>query len=346
MKFLDLNKEYIWYKKDVDLAIADVFQSGRYLLGDQLELFEKEFALLIGVKNAVGVKNCTDAITILVNNLLKINVNMPIILPNFGAYPTAVACKNITNNIYYVDVDNSLTIDTDKLPSSLKNGIVIQVHLFGNNGNPNIVNYVKENNHILIEDCAQSTGSGSGELGDYSVFSFYPTKPLASMGDGGMICSDNNLEEYKVLRFYGQLNNNIKKLGVNSRLDEIQSAILNVKIKKFQILNDKRIEIAKRYKKHIIGIKEWSKCIYHQFPILFNNRDIIIKELNKRDIPFMIHYPHHVSEIDVLTGRYNKVEYRVNDKIVSLPIHPFLKENEIQKVEEFLYKYKEYEYVN
>ena len=253
------------------------------------------------------------------------------------------ACRNFTDNIYYVDVDRSMTIDVNKLPL-LKNGIVVQVHLFGNNGNSDIINYVQDNNHTFIEDCAQSTGSGSGKVGNYSVFSFYPTKPLASMGDGGMICSDVNLDEYKSLRFYGQKNNDIIEVGVNSRMDEIQSAILNVKMRRFQELNDKRIEIAHRYKKHVRGIKEWSKSIYHQFVVLYNRREEIIKELKSRDIPFMVHYERHVSEIKVLEGKYNKVDYRVNDKIISLPVHPFLKENEIQKIEEFLCDYKDYEY--
>ncbi|MFW2000651.1 DegT/DnrJ/EryC1/StrS family aminotransferase, partial [Acinetobacter ursingii] len=92
------------------------------------------------------------------------NPNVTIILPNFGAYPSAVACKNFTDNIYYVDVDSSMTLDVNKLPD-IKNGIVVAVNLFGNNCNKELLNYAKNNQHILIEDCAQSTGSGSGSLG-------------------------------------------------------------------------------------------------------------------------------------------------------------------------------------
>ena len=120
MKFVDLNAEYRFYKSEIDGAVDSVMESGRYLLGDQLKEFENRFAKLIGVTDAVGVKNCTDAIMLLVGNLLNDNKNAPIILPNFGAYPTAVACRNLTNNIHYVDVDRSMTIDVNKLPPMKK----------------------------------------------------------------------------------------------------------------------------------------------------------------------------------------------------------------------------------
>ena len=340
MKFIDLKKQYQYFKKDIDKCVGSVLVSDYYLLGDNLNNFEKNFSKHIGLKNTVCVKNCTDAITLLIKELGK---DKPIIMPNFGAYPTAVACKNVTDNIYYVDVDDSLTIDVNKLPD-IKNGIVIGVNLFGNNINPKIKEYTKKNGHILIEDCAQSTGSGSGLLGDYSVFSFYPTKPLGSMGDGGAICSNNNIEKYKNLRFYGLNNGTIEHIGVNSRMDEIQSAILNVKLNNYTELNNKRISIANRYKKYVNGQFVFTKCIYHQFVILFNDVELIKEELKKRSIPYMIHYNNHVTDFEVLRGRNNDVGYRVNDKIISLPIDPFLTEQEIQKVEMFLKEFSKYEY--
>jgi len=354
MKFIDLQAEYEYFKKDIDKIISEVLNSGQYLFGKQLEQLEINFPKLFGKKYGVAVKNCTDAIILVLKRIYK--PGMPIILPNFTAHPDGVACKNVTSNLYYVDVDSSFTIDVNKLPSEIKNGIIVPVHLFGNNANLSLIEkYAKENNHIIIEDCAQSTGSGSGLDGDYSVFSFYPTKPLNSAGDGGMILTDNkeDMEYFKKIRFYGQYNNKVElQGGVNSRMDEFQSAIINVKINKFQKLNDVRISIANRYKKIVKGMKinEYGvgltrnpKCVYHQFPLLFNNRDKIIKELNKKEIPFMIHYPYHVSEMEPLKGKYNKVDYRVNDKIISLPCHPFLKEIEIQQIEEFLEEFKQYE---
>ena len=258
---------------------------------------------------------------------------MPIILPNFGAYPTAFACRQITDNLIYVDVDASMTIDITKLPN-IQNGIIVPVHLFGNNCQmKEIMEYAKINNHIVIEDCAQSTGSGSGQYGDYSIFSFYPTKPLSSMGDGGMICSNNNLEYFKKARVYG-IHDDI--LGLNSRMDEFQAAVVNCKINSFMKYNNRRIEIATRFKKIVNGIKINSNSIYHQFTLQVKNRKQIINKL--KSIPYMIHYEKHSSEIPVLKGKNKStISYRISDKIISLPIHQHLKNSEVEQIEEFLY---------
>lgn len=340
MNFNDLNKEYLFYKQEIDERWNNITSKGYYLFGEETSQLENIFSSISNKRYNITVKNATDAIILILKRIYK--NGMSIILPNFGAYPTAVACKNITNNIYYVDVDESMTIDVNKLPN-IKNGIIIPVHLFGNNCQMDkIMEYAKINNHVVIEDCAQSTGSGTGVFSDYSVYSFYPTKPLASMGDGGMICfnDENDLEYFKKIRFYGQKNNFIDEIGLNSRMDEFQAAVVNSKIRSFQKLNNKRIQIANRYKKIIKGIKVNDYSVYHQFTVLFKNRDKIMNELNKNKIPFMIHYPNHVSEMIALRGSYNEVKYRINDKIISLPIHSFLEENEIQMIEEFLYKNK------
>lgn len=346
MKFVDLQAENQAFKKDINEELMSVYNSGCYLLGPKLEKLEKEFSNKIGVSYGVGVKNCTDAIMMLVKKLHK--NNMPIILSNFGAYPTSVACRNITDNIHYVDVDASMTIDPNKLPD-VKNGIVIPVHLFGNNCQTDkIKEYCKLNNHVLIEDCAQSTGSGSGKDGDYSVFSFYPTKPLGSMGDGGMICLNNKdeAEYFKKYRFYGQNNGVVELVGINSRMDEMQASIVLAKLSKFESLNEKRNEIANRYKKIVKGYRVNTKSVYHLFTVLFENRDDVIKEMNDRDIPYMVHYKAHVTDYQALRGiNNNDVGVRISDKILSIPCHPYLSEDEIQKVEQFLYSVRSKEHV-
>ena len=269
MKFLDLSKEYEYYKDDIVNSLNNIGNKGWFLFGNETSKLEENFTKLTSKKYAISVKNCTDAIMLVLKRVYK--NGMTIILPNFGAYPTAVACKNITDKLYYIDVDYSMTINPKKLPENIKNGIIIPVHLFGNNCDMEAINeYALKNNHIIIEDCAQSTGSGSGIYSQYSVFSFYPTKPLASMGDGGMICCNNidDYEYFKKLRFYGQYNNNIEFIGVNSRMDEIQSSILNIKFNQFYKFNDIRIKIANRYKKIVKGIKINSYSVYHQFVIM------------------------------------------------------------------------------
>jgi len=342
IKFVDLKKEREYFKNSVDTRLKTVLESGNYLFSDQTKELEDKFPRYIGKKNGYSVKNCTDAIMILLKELWT--EDLPIILPNFGAYPTSIAARNFSQNLFYVDVDDTMTIDPKKLPDRVKNGILIAVNLFGNNCDFEAIReYCKRNNHIFIEDCAQSTGSGSGRAGDFSVFSFYPTKPLACYGDGGFICSDHDLEFVKRLRFYGQEGNKIVDVGVNSRIDEMQTSIILAKFPYFEGLNRKRRKIAERYMKIVRGITWRDGAVFHQFPILFRDRDEVINLMNERNIESLIHYPFHVSEIPVLMGKENHVGYRVSDNILSIPIHPFLTEEEIQRIEEFLYDVREEE---
>lgn len=358
MKFVDLQEEYRYFKNDIDNVVSEVLESGQYLFGKQLEKLEHDFPKLMGKKYGIGVKNCTDAISITLRRVEQIKgKGFLAILPNFGAYPTAVATKLITDQIYYIDVDDTMTLDPEKLPKDLKNGVILPVNLFGNNCNIfEIQKYARENSMMVIEDCAQSCGSVKSYDSDFSLFSFYPTKNLSGMGDGGMILTDfkDDMEYFKKLRFYGQDKGKVVlEYGVNSRMDEIQCGIINVKLHKFQKLNDIRNSIANRYNKIVkgmkinkygIGLSKNPKCVYHQYVLQFNERDKIIEELNKRDIPYMIHYPHHIPDMEVMKcGLNDEVGYRVNNKVLSLPVHPFMREIEVQQVEEFLNDFKSYE---
>lgn len=351
--FNDLRAENDLYQKEISDRVQQVIESGVYLFGKQTEEFEASFAKYNNRKYCVTVKNCTDAIMLVLRYILRHKPDRTVILPNFGAYPTAIAAKNCTDNLRFVDVDESVTMDVTKLPD-IQNGIIIPVHLFGNNANMRgIFKYAHANKHIIIEDCAQSTGSGSGSVGDFSVFSFYPTKPLGTMGDGGAICTNDKeaYEELKKMRFYGQGEDTIEHIGLNSRMGELEAAVLNAKLRTFEQMIDKRRQIASRYKKIITGLRINSNCVYHQFPMLFNEREKIIAELDQRGIPYMIHYPHHISEMPVFRqsvttapADMHTVGFRVNDKILSLPCHPFMTESQIQQVEEFLNEHKQYEY--
>lgn len=352
--FNDLRAENDIYQKEISDRMLQVIESGVYLFGKQTEEFEAAFAKYNNRKYCVTVKNCTDAIMLVLRYILRHKPDRTVILPNFGAYPTAIAAKNCTDNLRFVDVDESFTMDVTKLPD-IQNGIIIPVHLFGNNANMRgIFKYAHANKHIIIEDCAQSTGSGSGSVGDFSVFSFYPTKPLGTMGDGGAICTNDKeaYEELKKMRFYGQGEDAIEYAGLNSRMGELEAAVLNAKLPMFEQLIDKRRQIASRYKKIITGLRINSNCVYHQFPMLFNEREKITIELDQRSIPFMIHYPHHISEMPVFRqsivntapADMHTVGFRVNDKILSLPCHPFMTDSQIQQVEEFLNDHKQYEY--
>lgn len=345
--FNDIKSENDLFSDKISIRFLNVIKSGTGLLGKQCIEMEERMANLVGKKYCIAVKNGTDAIILAVKYALrKIQPNAPVIIPNFGAYPTAIAVKNCTDNIYFVDVDHTMTMDVNKLPD-VKNGIIIPVHLFGNNCDmKRIKQYAKENNHIIIEDCAQSLGSGSGQHGLFSCFSFYPTKPLGTIGDGGAICTDDKeaFEEISSMRFYGIKKGVISDEGINSRMGELECAVINTKMYMFQKLSERRMVIASRYKKIVDGIKVNSNCIFHQFTVLFNERDKIISDLKKSKIPFMIHYPEHISNMPVFNYLGHKVGFKVSDKIISLPCHPFMPDNHIHQIEEFLKAHKQYEY--
>lgn len=345
MKFNDLKSENEYFKNSLSREIIEVCNSGNYIFGPKTEEFEKKFTSAVNFKDGVSVKNATDGLTMVFKKLLDWGYES-IIIPNFTAYPTAVAARNVTDNIHYVDVDDSLTINVDKIPF-IKRSIVVAVNLFGNNADlARLKVFCSLHDSVLIEDCAQSTGSELGQrVSDYSVYSFYPTKPLGSLGDGGMICANRPLDIFKTIRFYGQHQDGvILNSGVNSRMGELQAGILLAKLKGFRSLNDQRIRIAMRYKQIVRGIKIHSKSVYHQFPILFNERQKIINLMEKRGIPYMIHYPCHASEQPGLNSK-NKtpIGFRVNDKILSILIHPFMSEDDICRVEGFLHEVKDYE---
>ena len=283
MNFVELTRENEFFKNQINEKIAKVRSSGVFFFGQQTNDLETYFSKITKKKNCTSVKNCTDAIVMVLKFLFTRmeKENTPVIVPNFGAFPTAIAAANVTSNIVFVDVDHTMTKDVSKLLKNTKNGIIIPVHLFGNKCDmKSIMSYAKENNHIVIEDCAQSIPDNTGAEGDYSVFSFYPTKPIGCMGDGGMICT-NNADPYSSIRFYGQSSKrDIDSIGVNSRIEEIQAAIINAKIQtedNYLFLRQRRENIAKCYLEIVDGIS-WRECpSYDIFPSMFENRDEIIK---------------------------------------------------------------------
>jgi len=359
MQFNNLDRErsfYERYKDNISTRLQSVVLSGQYLFGGQHAELEERFfkeAVCCGqtghlIFKTALVKNCTDAITLMIRVLLhRYGQDTPVVLPNFGAYPTAVAVRAATKRILFVDVDDTLTMDVAKLPRPSfcqRKIIYLPVHLFGNNCDMAGIRE-KAGENFILEDCAQSTGSGSGMLGDAAVFSFYPTKPLGTMGDGGAVCAPPHIiEKIKELRYYG-INKDgiIERAGINSRMGEMECAVVNAKLHDFRALNFKRQCVAERYKQILKGMRVHTNCIWHQFPVLFRERRKAIDLLKSAGIPFIIHYPQHVSDMPVFNYLKHTVGYRVNNQILSLPCHAFMTEGEIQRVEEVLHKIKELE---
>lgn len=347
MKFLDPAAENYHYEHEIEAAFRRVMGSGQYLFGEELKKLENNMAHMTAKAWGVGVKNATDGIQLVLKYLWKPGTF--VVLPNFGAYPTSVAVHNVVPKewIWYVDVDRSMTIDPSKLPLWMKKCIVIGVNLFGNDCDVHaLANYCVDRGPLVM-DCAQSTGSATTCWGGYSIYSFYPSKPLASMGDGGMIVGNDVFAEVylRSARFYGQDGRKsvVFKGGVNSRMDEIQAAIVNAKFDTFHTLTLERRIIANRYLRIVNGIDWRPGAVFHVFPLLFRDREKVIREMDSRKIPYIIHYPEHVSEMPALPGQNWTVSYRVSDKILSVPCHAFMSEDEIQRVEEFLYAVRDFE---
>lgn len=353
--FINLKKNYDDSKREIDRAIFSVLKSGNYILGENVSSFEKEFAQYLKIKYAVGVASGTDAL-ILALKALRINENDEIIIPA-NSYPTAFAVAAVSRRIKLVDIEKkTLNIDPAKIEKQItkKTKVIIPVHLYGLiSPMKEILKIAKKHHLYVISDAAQAHGAvlnaqKAGTISDLGCFSFYPTKNLGGFGDGGMVTTGNKkwAEKIKMLRMYGE-----KKryqsliLGVNSRLDEIQAAILRVELKSLDKLNQRRIIIAKEYFKSLKEekdlilppLKSDLSHVYHQFVIQASERDALRNFLLKNGVETLPHYPlpiHLVPAFRFLS--YKKGDFPIAEKaaneVLSLPCYPELSSKEIKTV--------------
>lgn len=282
------------YKYDLDLnrkiyieLINKVFDSGRLLFGNELESFEKNFANYIGTTYAIGCDNATNAIFLILKSL-KIGWGDEIITVANTAIPTVSAIRQANAKPVFVDVNNNALIDITKIEEKIspKTKAIIAVHLYGYACDVEEIKKITEKYNIaLIEDCSQAHGSlfnnkKVGSFGDFSAFSFYPTKSLGAFGDAGIICT-NSFKEFKLLkklRFYGIENDYVAEIdGYNSRMDEIQAAILNFKLSNLDKNIEHRSKISEIYYKNIkndllykIPMPIKSKSSFYLIPFYFS----------------------------------------------------------------------------
>lgn len=310
--FNDFKAENDMFMKEINERWKKVIESGIYLQGDQCKEMEERIAKLVGRKYCISVGNYTDA---LATALTSSSYEAPLILPAFSHDSLRSVLKK---NMLFVDVDESMTMDVKQFPDAEK-GTIIAVHLYGNSCNMKMIKrYAMQNYHIIIEDCSHSIGSGTGQIGDFSIVSFAPGNPLSTIGDGAAILMDDKITYTAMLGLK------------NSNMGEMECAVVNAKMDKFENLIEKRRNIAGRYKKIVDGIRINSNCIYQQFTVLFNEREKVIEQLKKLNIPFII--------------PDSKFEDNISSKIISLPCHPFMTEAQIQLVEGFLKSNKQYEF--
>lgn len=356
--FANPKAQYLSMKDEIDGAISSVLNSDSYVLGTQVDLFEREFAAFIGQNFAVGVNSGTDAL-ILSLRTLGIGPGDEVIIPSFTAVATAAAVVAVGATPVYVDIDlDSYTLIPEFLTDSVteKTKAVILVHLYGHPGKvKQISEWCKSNSLFLIEDCAQAHGasfndSNVGTFSDLACFSFYPTKNLGGVGDGGGITTNNEnfYNRLRMLRQYGWTQTRNSQVASQiSRLDELQAAILRVKLRKLIASNSKRIQLADMYARYLDEDKfvlpkvlPGNQHVFHLYVIRVENRAKFLNELPKVGIFPGIHYewPVHLndayaSKIGRISGTLHNTEIAAKT-VLSLPMYPELSQADVQFISE------------
>lgn len=369
VKITDVLSTYYVLKKQLDKAVLSFLKEGRYILGEQVRRFEEEFADYCGVKYCIGVGNGLSALELILR-AYKIGEGDEVIVPANTYVATVLAISAVGASPVMVEPDErTYNIDPEKLPQAItkRTKAVIPVHLYGQCADMKAINKICKKHEIkVIEDAAQAHGSlhyrhKAGSLGDAAGFSFYPTKNLGAYGDAGAVTTNNKeVAEYlRMARDYGSTKKyyNLVK-GTNSRLDEIQAAMLRVKLKYLDVWNRKRNEVAGYYisqmnpqenKNFILPFTQKENYhIWHLFVIRTKKREIFMKFLKDHGIESLIHYPVPpykqvaYKELRTLSKKY-PLTNRISDEVVSLPIGPHMKKKEIayvcQKVNEFIDKH-------
>ena len=357
IKFLDLYKINEQYRKEIDEKINQVLDSGWYLLGQQDELFEKHFAEFCGTKHCIGCANGLDALNLIIKGF-GFSKGDEIIVPanTYIASILAISMNDATPVLVEPDI-NTYNINPDLIEDKItdKTKAIMVVHLYGQAVQMDkIWELAKKYNLKIIEDSAQAHGAyyknkRVGNLGDASGFSFYPGKNLGCMGDGGCITTNDDklAEKIRALRNYGSHKKycNLYK-GINSRLDEIQAGILDVKLPYLDKDNQKRRQIAQYYldnikNEKIILKKSYNDLanVWHIFPVRTNNRDRLQEHLKENDIQTLIHYPTPPHKQEAYK-EWNNLSFPVTEEIhktiLSLPISPVMTDEEIKKVVEVI----------
>jgi dTDP-4-amino-4,6-dideoxygalactose transaminase len=349
------NAQFKSSQSEIEAAVLKVMRSNQYILGPEVENLEKEFAAYIKVNHAVGVANGTDAIEIALRSL-DIGYGDEVITVSHTAVATVAAIEACGATPVLVDIDEkTFTLDFQKLQEVLspKTKAVIAVHLYGQPADiENISKFCSDYDLKFIEDVSQAHGakwkeSRLGSFGDIAVYSCYPTKNLGAIGDGGLIttnCDDLN-GKIRMIRQYGWEKRYLSDLvGRNSRLDEIQAAVLRIKLRNLDQANSRRREIAEFYTSALHGIpvvlpqaRPGAEHVFHLYVIRVKNRESLMAYLSEKGIECGIHYPLPIHKQDayrsrIKTGKSMSVTENLSQEVVSLPMYPELKNEEMIKV--------------
>ncbi|RPH30292.1 MAG: DegT/DnrJ/EryC1/StrS family aminotransferase [Bacteroidales bacterium] len=350
----DLKGQYLKIKKEIDLSIQEVIDSSAFIKGKEVSLFQDELAKYLGVKHVVGCANGTDALQIALM-ALGLKPGDEVITPDFTFIATVEVVALLGMVPVIIDVDpDTFTIDPQKLEKAItpRTKAIIPVHLFGQCANmEEIVSIAKKHNIYIIEDVAQATGTNyiykngtiakAGSIGDIGTTSFFPSKNLGCFGDGGALFTNNDAlaEELRSISNHGmKIRYYHDIIGVNSRLDTIQAAVLRVKLKYLNEYNSNRVMAADKYDNLLGNCNKlitpkrasWSSHIFHQYTLQLvdGNRAELIKYLSEKGIPSMIYYPvplHAQKAFELYQVKAFNKNFPVSDKlcesVFSLPMH-------------------------
>jgi dTDP-4-amino-4,6-dideoxygalactose transaminase len=349
-------------KSEIDAAVARALSSGWYILGNEVRGFEAEFAAWLGVSSVVGCGNGTDAIALALRGM-GIGPSCTVVTVSHTAVATVAAIEMVGATPLLIDIDPvHYTMDAEALrrvleqppPGLPKIRAVIPVHLYGQPADlDRIVPLCREHQVALIEDCAQAHGARLhgqlvGTFGDAATFSFYPTKSLGALGDGGAVATSDPLlaERIAALRQYGWHKHYISdEVGVNSRLDEVQAAILRVKLSHLDRQNARRAWIAAAYTEALTCTllqpppqREDANHVFHLYVTRCNDRDRVQAILKGAGIGTGIHYPvpvhlqpAYAGRVPLGSGGCPETE-RAGGEVLSLPVYPELTDAEVETV--------------
>ncbi|MEA4917144.1 DegT/DnrJ/EryC1/StrS family aminotransferase [Proteiniphilum sp.] len=357
VKILDLQKVTQRYAAEIHEVARRVIDSGWYLLGKETEIFEKNYADYIGVNHCIGVANGLDALRIILRAYIEMGVMQEgdeIIVPanTFIASIIAITDNRLVPVLVEPDIE-TYQIDDAKIESAIgpRTKAIMIVHLYGQCAYTEKVEALCKQYHLkLIEDNAQAVGcrlngQTTGSLGDAAGHSFYPGKNLGALGDGGAITTNDPLlaEKVRTLANYGsKIKYVFEYQGYNSRLDEIQAAILGVKLACLDEDNSRRKEIAKYYLKHITNpqiilpvINDWDAHVFHLFVIRSVRRDDLQQFLQDNGIQTLIHYPippHKQKAYSDWNDLSLPITEKIHDEVLTLPISQVMTDEEVKSV--------------
>ena len=363
--FLDLKKINASYGSEIQEAVTRVVNSGWYLQGNEVKEFEQQYATYIGTEFCTGVANGLDALRLILRGYIELGVmeeGDEVIVPANTFIASILA---ITNNLLVpILVEPSIgtyQIDDSRIEEVItkRTKAIMLVHLYGQCAfTEKIEALCKKHELKLIEDNAQAHGClynerKTGSLGDAAGHSFYPGKNLGAMGDGGAVTT-NDLQLNQVIRVLANYGSSKKYVyeyqGLNSRLDEIQAAVLKVKLKYLDADTDKRRKVARYYSENICNpkimlpiVKDWSAHVFHLFPVRTERRDELQQYLTKNGVQTLIHYPippHQQTCYNIFKDLFFPITEKIHVQELSLPIGPVMHEADLKKITELINNWK------